>query len=77
MNTQSSSESLSGVIHEEKLWFKTLFAFTFMVVLVIAVSASLVGLNWRAWFPGTQEVEPLLGSVRAAVDAALPLMFTE
>lgn len=77
MNTQSSNEVLSGVIHEEKLWFKTLFALTFLVVLVIAMSASLVGLNWRSWFPGAAEVEPMFSSVRSAVGSALPLMFTE
>jgi hypothetical protein len=77
MNTQSSKEVISGVINEEKVWFRTLFAVTFMVVLLIAMSASLVGLKWRSWFPGTAEVEPLLSSVRSAVGSALPLMFTE
>jgi hypothetical protein len=77
MNTQSSQETLSGVIHGERLWFRTLFAGTFVVVLMIAMLSSLFGINWRSWFPGTGEVEPLWSSVRSAVGSALPLMFTE
>jgi hypothetical protein len=49
----------------------------FGVLLMIALSASVVGLKWRSWFPGAQEVTPLLGSVKAAVNSSLPLMWIE
>jgi hypothetical protein len=77
MNIQQVNNSLSAVAHEEKLWFHILFVAAFCVLLMIAVSANVVGLNWRSWFPGAQEITPLLGSVKAAVNSSLPLMWIE
>jgi hypothetical protein len=77
MNMQQANNSLSTVAHQEKLWFRFLFVAAFGVLLMIALSASVVGLKWRSWFPGAQEVTPLLGSVKAAVNSSLPLMWIE
>ncbi len=77
MNIQTASNSLSAVAHQEKLWFKFLFVTAFCALLMIALSANVVGLKWRSWFPGAQEIKPLFGSVKAAVNSSVPLMFVE
>ena len=77
MNIQQANNSLSVVAHQEKLWFRVLFVAACGVLLMIAVSASAVGLKWRTWFPGAQDVTPLFGSVKAAVNSSLPLMWIE
>jgi hypothetical protein len=47
----------------------------FLVLLLIVVSASAVGLNWRSWFPGAEHFTSLFDGVRKAANSVIPLMF--
>jgi tetrahydromethanopterin S-methyltransferase subunit B len=44
-----------------------IFAVSFVAILLIAVLASLCFIDWRAWFPGAENHNSLLGGVRSAV----------
>jgi light-harvesting complex 1 beta chain len=43
------------------------FAASFIVVLVIALAAQSMFLNWRPWFPGAEGERSLIRGVTAAV----------
>ncbi len=47
--------------------FAVIFALTFVVFFVIAVTAQVLMLNWRSWFPGAENSRTITGGVRAAV----------
>jgi light-harvesting complex 1 beta chain len=45
----------------------TLFLFSFIVVLCVAVTAQLLFFKWRRWFPGAESERSLIKGVRAGV----------
>lgn len=59
----------------EGLLAGVVFAVMFLVLLLIVVSASAVGLNWRSWFPGAEHFTSLFDGVRKAANSVIPLMF--
>jgi light-harvesting complex 1 beta chain len=48
-----------------------LFVVTFLVFLSVAVTAQLLALEWRAWFPGAEGERSLVGGVKSAVYTAM------
>jgi light-harvesting complex 1 beta chain len=44
-----------------------LFVVTFVVFLAVALAAQLLTLEWRAWFPGAEGEQSLVGGVKSAV----------
>jgi light-harvesting complex 1 beta chain len=44
-----------------------LFALSFVVFLVIALTGQLLGKPWREWLPGAEGVGSMYGGVKAAV----------
>lgn len=44
-----------------------LFGLSFVVFLVIALAAQLLGKPWREWLPGAEGVGSVYGGVKAAV----------
>jgi hypothetical protein len=71
---RSADSPLAGHRDEEFL-SRILFGVTFLVLLAIALSASAIGLKWRAWFPGTEHFTSLVEGVRATANSVIPLMF--
>lgn len=59
----------------EGLLAGVVFGAMFLVLLLIVVSASALGLNWRSWFPGTEHFTSLFDGVRKAANSVIPLMF--
>ncbi|MEY3095599.1 MAG: hypothetical protein ACO2Z5_01330 [Burkholderiaceae bacterium] len=60
---------LNGRPHQKEASFPfaVIFALTFAVFFVIAVTAQVLMLNWRSWFPGAENSRTITGGVRAAV----------
>lgn len=52
---------------DETSTFRMIFAMGFVIVLAIALVASLTGMRWRSWLPGAESGKSLFGSVQAAV----------
>jgi light-harvesting complex 1 beta chain len=48
-----------------------LFVVIFAVFLTVAVAAALLTLRWRAWLPGAEGEQSLIGGVKSAVYTAL------
>ncbi|MEY8878806.1 MAG: hypothetical protein AB9M60_20025 [Leptothrix sp. (in: b-proteobacteria)] len=44
-----------------------IFALSFVVLLVIALTGQLLGWHWRTWLPGAEGVKSILGGVKAGV----------
>jgi light-harvesting complex 1 beta chain len=59
--------SLEGIVGKDSKAFYAIFAVGFAVFLMIAVTAQIVGLQWRSWLPGAEGVKSMTGSVKAAV----------
>jgi hypothetical protein len=74
-NHHRSADSPLAGHEEEEFLSRILFGVTFLVLLSIAVSASAIGVKWRAWFPGTEHFTSLFEGVRAAANSVIPLMF--
>lgn len=66
---------VTAVDRGEVMLSRLLFGVTFLLLLAFALTASAVGLKWRAWLPGAEQFTSLIGSVRAAAASAIPLMF--
>jgi hypothetical protein len=71
---RSAGSPLAGH-QEEEFLSRVLFGVTFLVLLSIALFASVIGVKWRAWFPGTEHFTSLVEGVRAAASSVIPLMF--
>jgi len=52
---------------DESQAFWTIFAIGFLIFFVLAVLASLLGINWRSHFPGAESTKGLVVGVKAAV----------
>ncbi len=61
----------------DELLARVLYCLTFLILFVVAVSASVVGLKWRSWLPGAEHFTSLSEGVRAATNSVVPFMFTE
>ena len=48
-----------------------LFVVLFAVFLTVAVASALLTLRWRAWLPGAEGEQSLIGGVKSAVYTAL------
>lgn len=70
-------KSLGELSRAESKVFYGLFIASFIVFLVIALVAQILGLKWRDWFPGAQGQKSLLEGVRVAVNSYLPCVFME
>jgi len=51
-----------------------ILAVCFGVFLLIAMFGQVLGLNWRAWFPGAEGHSSLFGSIKSAAYSVLPLL---
>ena len=52
--------------------YRAIFVISFVLILLVAVCASMVGLNWRAWFPGAERGKSLMQGVTAGVYSFMP-----
>jgi hypothetical protein len=52
--------------------YKVIFVVSFLLILSVALAASMVGLDWRAWFPGAEGSKSLMKSVTAGVYTFMP-----
>jgi light-harvesting complex 1 beta chain len=52
---------------DESQTFWVIFALGFMVFFIIALIASLVGINWRNYLPGAERTNGFIAGVKAAV----------
>lgn len=77
MDSQSVRNSQVEGQRTEELLARVLYCVTFLMLFVVAVSASVVGLKWRSWLPGAEHFTSLSESVRAATNSVVPFMFTE
>ena len=76
MSELHQSDGLQTTGHQDEgLLAGVVFGMVFLVLLLIVVSASAVGLNWRSWFPGTEHFTSLFDGVRKAANSVIPLMF--
>ena len=47
--------------------FQYLYVVLFCVFLLLAMMGQMMFLDWRAWLPGAEGSNPMLGSVKSAV----------
>ena len=52
---------------DDKLAFVLLFVPCFVVLLSFAVLAQLVGLRWKSWLPGAENMTNVFAGVKASV----------
>jgi light-harvesting complex 1 beta chain len=62
--TNSAIHSVPTMANRKEM---LLFALSFVVFSVIALTGALLGQPWRTWLPGAEGVESLFGGVKAAV----------
>ena len=65
--SETKSSPAARMTRNESLASRGIFAASFMVLLVIALAAQTLLLNWRPWFPGAEGERSLIGGVTAAV----------
>lgn len=63
----TASEPLQDVMRRDSVTSRGIFAVSFLVLLAIAVVFQVLPLKWRAWFPGAEGGQTLVGDVRSAV----------
>ena len=47
--------------------FRYLYLVLFCVFLLLAMTGQMLFMDWRAWLPGAEGPQPMLGSVKSAV----------
>ena len=52
---------------DDKLTFVLIFVPCFAVVFVIALLGQLVGVHWRSWLPGAENMTNVFAGVKSAV----------
>ena len=52
---------------DDKLTFVLIFVPCFTVVLITALLGQLVGVSWRSWLPGAENMTNVFAGVKAAV----------
>ncbi|MBU3693930.1 MAG: hypothetical protein FGM40_03780 [Rhodocyclaceae bacterium] len=59
--------ALHEAVRRDSLTFRGIYAVSFTVFLAVAIVVQLLPLQWRAWFPGAEGGQTLIGDVRSAV----------
>ncbi len=62
-----AASDINSVLAQHSKGFSAIFVVSFVVLLSIAVVASLLTLRWRTWWPGAEGESSLIGSVKASV----------
>lgn len=52
---------------DDKLAFVLIFVPCFVLLFSVAVAGQLVGLHWKAWLPGAENMTNLIAGVKASV----------
>ena len=52
---------------DDKIAFVLIFVPCFVVLLSFAVFGQLVGLQWKSWLPGAENMTNVIGGVKASV----------
>ena len=52
---------------DDKIAFVLIFVPCFVVLLSFAVFGQLVGLRWKSWLPGAENMTNVIGGVKASV----------
>lgn len=57
----------SHVAKEPVTSFRLIFVASFIVIFTVALTASLLAMDWRSWFPGAENGKSVIGGVKSAV----------
>jgi light-harvesting complex 1 beta chain len=71
---ETGTDSVSMMGRDGSLVSRGVMAASFIVVLVIALGAQALMLNWRSWIPGAEGERSVIGGVRAAVNTFMSYM---
>jgi light-harvesting complex 1 beta chain len=66
MNEQLTSP-IQMLLKDESKTFAGIFWAGFAVVLMVALVAQVLFLQWRPWFPGAESEKSMIGGVKSAV----------
>ena len=61
------TEPASHFMVQDSKAYDALFLVSFAFVLMIALAAQLLFLNWRTWLPGAEDEKSLISGVKAGV----------
>ena len=59
--------SLPQLLQDESRAFASIFWMGFALVLMVALVAQVLTLQWRPWFPGAESEKSMIGGVKSAV----------
>ena len=62
-----ATQSPKPVVLNDSKTFIPIFLVSFAVLLVIALVAQLLAMQWRPWLPGAEGEKTLIGGVKSAV----------
>jgi len=61
------TSSISLLLKDESRAFGSIFWMGFTLVLMVALVAQVLTLQWRPWFPGAESEKSMIGGVKSAV----------
>jgi light-harvesting complex 1 beta chain len=61
------TEPASSLMSQDSKAYEALFLVSFVFVLMIALAAQVLFLNWRTWLPGAENEKSLIGGVKTGV----------
>ena len=67
MANTTSFETHKSSDWDEKIAFVLIFGPCFVVLLSFAVVAQLIGMRWKSWLPGAENMPNIISGVKATV----------
>ena len=61
------SDARKHPLRDDKLTFFLIFVPCFLVLIAVALLGQLVGLHWKGWLPGAENMDNIFSGTRAAV----------
>ena len=68
MANTTSFETHKSSDWDERIAFVLIFVPCFVVLLSFAVVGQLIGMRWKSWLPGAENMPSIISGVKASVD---------
>ncbi len=65
--SDTSYDARKHPLRDDKLTFFLIFVPCFLVLIAVALLGQLVGVHWKGWLPGAENMNNVVAGTRAAV----------
>ncbi|MFY8103052.1 MAG: hypothetical protein ACOVK6_03055 [Ramlibacter sp.] len=65
--SDTSYDARKHPLRDDKLTFFLIFVPCFLVLIAVALLGQLVGVHWKGWLPGAENMSNVVAGTRAAV----------